>query len=159
MDLTQSKVVLMPLLRNLADEFSLRLTEHDALTVDLPEDLLVWGSQVPLEQVFANLIDNAIKYRDPHRPLRITITRSPLPSPPTRIVIAIADTGLGIPSEKLDEVFRPFRRLYGAEIEGTGVGLACVKRLIEKLSGDITVESTPAQGTTFHLTLSRATPS
>ena len=70
------------------------------------------------------------------------------------LMIDVEDTGIGIPAEELEEVFKPFVQAEGqqtAEKEGTGIGLTIVKRLTELMGGSVTVESTVGQGTVFHL--------
>ena len=72
--------------------------------------------------------------------------------------VSIADTGPGIPEEKLHLLFSPFERL-GAErsgVEGTGIGLALTKRLVEAMNGTIGVSSKPGKGTTFWVELPQA---
>jgi signal transduction histidine kinase len=78
--------------------------------------------------------------------------------PPSRRKIAfqIRDTGRGIHADKLDQIFKPFNRAGEDQIAGTGVGLASVKRLVEKLGGTISVESSEGAGTTFTVELRKA---
>ena len=69
------------------------------------------------------------------------------------MTIAVKDNGLGIPAEKLGVIFRPFARVHLTTEEGSGIGLACVKRLVDKLAGDVTVTSEEGVGSTFTVTL------
>ena len=68
----------------------------------------------------------------------------------------ISDNGRGISSDKIDSIFKPFNRAGEETIEGTGVGLASVKKLVEKLGGSIAVESEVDEGTSFTIELRRA---
>jgi CheY-like chemotaxis protein len=74
------------------------------------------------------------------------------------LVVTVADTGPGIPAEKMGRLFTPFERL-GAErtgVEGTGLGLVFVKRLVEAMGGQVSAESEMGEGSTFHIELARA---
>lgn len=114
----------------------------------------VLADPVRLRQVLLNLLSNAIKYnRDGG-----TVSVSCSAAPHNRIHIAVSDTGPGIPEARQGEVFQPFQRL-GAEktsIEGTGIGLAISKRIVEAMEGSIGFQSRPNQGATFWLELPAA---
>jgi PAS domain S-box-containing protein len=104
------------------------------------------ADRLRMKQVLLNLLSNAVKYN--RRGGRVTITAEPQSE--RRLRIAVADTGAGIPAEKLTLLFRPFERL-GAEhtaIEGTGLGLALSKGLVEAMGGEIGIESAIDHGTT-----------
>jgi signal transduction histidine kinase/CheY-like chemotaxis protein len=106
----------------------------------------VMADRVRLAQILINLGSNAIKYNRPRGTVRISYEHLD-----GRIRISIVDTGIGIPSERQAELFQPFNRL-GAEhraIEGTGVGLALSRRLIESMGGTIGFSSTPGEGSRF----------
>jgi PAS domain S-box-containing protein len=109
-----------------------------------------------LRQVLVNLLSNAIKFNRAGGSVRITITRLG----DERVRIAVADTGSGIPLEMQKRLFRPFERLetspYAVNVEGTGIGLAVCKRLIDEMDGAITVNSIEGSGSTFYLTLPAA---
>ena len=103
-----------------------------------------------LRQVLQNLVENAVKYRDPKRRPKVRISAERV-GPDWRF--AVADNGLGIPADKLHDVFGIFRRLHGAEVPGTGIGLALAKKAIERHGGRIWVESKPGRGSTFYFTI------
>jgi PAS domain S-box-containing protein len=106
---------------------------------------------VHLQQLFQNLIGNAIKYRNrEQRPVvRITADRQI-----GQWAFAITDNGIGIPSEDKEHIFGLFKRLHSdAEYSGTGIGLAICKRIVEQYNGRIWVESEPGQGSVFRFTL------
>lgn len=115
----------------------------------------VLGDQLKLYRIFANLIGNALKYRAPERPLRVEVQAAPSLSG-RYVIIEIRDNGLGIPAEKHDLIFRPFKRAHRGPIEGSGIGLASVKKLTEILGGRISFTSKPGVGTTFSLSLRAA---
>jgi light-regulated signal transduction histidine kinase (bacteriophytochrome) len=115
---------------------------------ELPE---VEANPTQLQQLFQNLIDNALKYRGANRPqIEINAERQE-----NFWLISVADNGIGIPAEYLDGVFLPMKRLHGHEISGTGLGLAVCKRIVETYEGRIWVESTVGGGSTFYFTLPR----
>jgi signal transduction histidine kinase len=106
-----------------------------------------------LLQVFQNLIGNAIKYRKPGEPPRIHIAADPDEEMWT---FSVTDNGIGFDMQFADRIFGAFQRLHGQEFEGTGIGLAICKRIIERIGGSIWARSTPGQGTTFYFTLPRS---
>lgn len=149
-------VDLAPVLADVQNDYKRQIEEAQA-EVFIDEHLPpVLGTQTYLYQIFSNLLGNAIKYRDHNRPLRFSITASRAATSRRRVQITISDTGRGIAPDKLDLIFKPFHRIGDGSIEGSGVGLASVKKLIEKLGGTIIVESAPGVGTTFTIELRRA---
>ncbi len=109
--------------------------------------------RLSLEQVFGNLFDNAIKYRSPHRPLRIEV-RTSLASD-SRVSIEVADNGRGVADQDRERIFELFRRAGVQDQPGEGIGLAHLRAVIRNLGGDITVTSALDQGTTFRVVLTR----
>ncbi len=106
-----------------------------------------------LLQVFQNLISNAIKYRS-DRPLQVHITAKPTED---EWIFAIRDNGIGIDMTYADRIFGVFQRLHSnSEIEGTGIGLAIVQRIIERQGGRIWLESEVGKGSTFYFTVPRS---
>jgi PAS domain S-box-containing protein len=107
-----------------------------------------------LTQVLLNLLSNAVKYNRPRGVVRVACEVVDGPDG-ARPHIRVHDTGRGIPTEKLDRLFVPFERLGAeqTEMEGTGLGLALSKRLVEAMGGDLRVESVPGAGSTFTLEL------
>jgi PAS domain S-box-containing protein len=108
-----------------------------------------------LKQVLLNLLSNAAKYS--LRDGQVLISCRPLDD--NRLRISVADTGPGIPAEKLASLFTPFERL-GAEfssIDGVGIGLSLAKQLTELMGGALDLDSTPGKGSTFWIDLASAT--
>jgi PAS domain S-box-containing protein len=107
-----------------------------------------------LRQVVQNLINNALKFTA-HGKIVVEVESLPLKEHQAEIHISVSDSGIGIPSDKLDSIFDPFiqadcstSRRYG----GTGLGLAICSRLAKMMSGEVWAESTVGEGSTFHFT-------
>ena len=125
--------------------------QQAAATVTVGELPPCLADAAQLNQVFTNLIDNAIKYRDPARPLSITIQGSVQDA---RVRYTIADTGLGIADEFQPKVWQLFHRLDpNGAVAGEGLGLTLVRRILERLHGHITLTSTAGIGSCFTIEL------
>jgi signal transduction histidine kinase len=111
----------------------------------------VISDRLALEQIFSNLLDNAVKYRAPQRPLKIQIHASEVRG--QRILIEVKDNGRGIAKPDHERVFDLFRRSGAQDSPGEGIGLAHVRTMIRNLGGDITLTSELEQGTTMKLNL------
>jgi signal transduction histidine kinase len=133
---------------------SIRSRNAEIVVVDLPP---VWGDPTALEQIFANLIGNAVNYLDPERPGRIEIGAMPAPAGTHSLrIFYVKDNGLGIPAVAMPRLFHAFQRLHGAVATGEGIGLALVRRMVERHGGRVWAESTEGVGTTFYLSLPEA---
>jgi signal transduction histidine kinase len=126
----------------------------DALGVE-PGAEWVAADMLKLRQVLLNLVSNAIKYNVAGGAVRVSARRSG-----DRVRIEVSDTGRGMTPEQLDRLFQPFTRFVrrGEVIQGSGVGLALSKRLVEAMSGRLLVESEPAKGSVFVVELDAAAP-
>jgi len=123
-------------------------------TITVGEMPMVLADPSQLDQILTNLIGNAIKYCRPGVPPMITVSAELQDG---WWEIAVRDNGLGIAPEHFDRIFEKFYRLHTHdEYEGTGIGLAIVKRIVERHGGTIRVESTPGEGSTFFFTLPAA---
>ena len=109
-----------------------------------------------VHRVLANLLGNALKFLAPERTGRIEIGGAPTTAGWAHYFVR--DNGIGMEAHCLERVFRPFNRLGHNAAPGEGLGLAIVKRLIERHGGQVQVESTPDEGSTFSFTLPAAAP-
>jgi len=130
-----------------AMRFQLNEAKADVQVGPLPACL---GDSVNTSQVFANLIDNALKYRDPGRPPRIEVSGQVKDG---QAVYAVSDNGIGIAQEHLRKVFEIFHRLNPDAQAGEGLGLTIAQRVLERESGKIWVESREGCGSTFFVSL------
>jgi signal transduction histidine kinase len=127
-----------------------------SLTLDIAEADRAALQSVPsdatrVRQIVSNLVSNALKYT-----LVGGATIHASLSRPHEIRLVVSDTGIGIAPRHREEIFQPYVRLEDARAmraEGSGLGLAVVKRLVERLGGDIRVDSHPDQGSRFEVTL------
>ena len=110
------------------------------------------SDRLALEQIFGNLLDNAVKYRDRNRPPKITIRAS---DAGRQVHLEVSDNGRGVAKEDHERIFELFRRSGVQDRPGEGIGLAHVRTLARRLGGDITVESELGAGTTFRVSLPR----
>ncbi len=141
--------------REVIDDLQLEIDRCHA-NVTTVEDLpCALGNRTQLYQIVSNLVANAIKYRSPDRPLLISIEATQ-PASRRRVAFSVRDNGRGIPTDRLDRIFEPFNRAGEESIEGSGVGLACVKKLVEKIGGAIQVQSSPNEGSVFTIELRKA---
>lgn len=124
--------------------------EDGGIAVDSQVPRIV-SDRLSLDQIMGNLLDNAIKYRAPDRPIRIAVR--------TRrerrgwVTIEIEDNGRGIAASDHERVFELFRRSGAQNTAGEGIGLAHVRTMVRNLGGDIAVRSELGKGTTFTVTL------
>jgi signal transduction histidine kinase len=108
-----------------------------------------------LKQVLINLLSNAVKYNRDGGEVRVSVEAAGS----DRTHIAVSDTGPGIDSDSLGKLFTPFERLNAAaDVQGTGLGLALSRSLVEAMGGTLEVESAPGEGSTFTVELARGEP-
>jgi light-regulated signal transduction histidine kinase (bacteriophytochrome) len=127
-----------------AIEESGALVTHDTLPA-------VMADEMQLTQLFQNLVGNAIKYQKPGVPkVHISATRNG----GKKWDFAVKDNGLGIEPQYFERIFGMFQRLHKRdEFAGTGIGLAICKKIVERHGSNISVESKPGNGSTFHFAL------
>ncbi|MFH5832549.1 PAS domain-containing protein [Halalkalibaculum sp. DA384] len=130
-----------------------RAIEESGATVEwdpLPE---IRAAETPVQQVFQNLIRNAIKYRRPECEPEIHISGE---ETGTHWKFSVSDNGIGIREEFQENIFNIFQRLHTQEeYSGTGIGLAVSKKIVEKHGGEIWVESEEGEGSTFYFTIAK----
>ena len=120
---------------------------------DVPDYLL--GDPLRLRQIITNLAGNAIKFTDTGEVV-ISITTNKASDTSIRLSCAVRDTGIGIPAEQLERIFAPFTQADGSTTRrfgGTGLGLSITRRLVDLMNGELTLESTPGVGSTFHVSI------
>jgi signal transduction histidine kinase len=137
------------MITNLVNErVSFTQSPKPKVELDLQLDEL-YGEPVSIRQALANLLDNAIKFSrfraDPE--IRISGSRTE-----NAYVLSVQDNGIGFDTAQTEKIFGLFERLHGPEgYEGTGVGLAIVRLVMDKHGGRVAVESAPGKGSTFTL--------
>jgi PAS domain S-box-containing protein len=139
----------------LRDRSSLIAEQHTEVTLDVPvATLRTW--ERGLAEVLTNLIDNALKYSRKAEPPRLTIRAEELEQ---SWRIAVSDNGIGFDMKYHDRIFGLFNRLVREEeFEGTGAGLAIVKKMVDKEGGRVWAESAPNQGATFFVEIPKTHP-
>ena len=126
----------------------LQLTGGELVVGPLPA---VLGDAAQLRQLFQNLIGNALKFRAPERAPQVRVTAQRAGQ---WVRLTVADNGIGIEPEYFEKIFTVFQRLHGREhYEGNGIGLAIVRKIVERHGGTVDLSSVMGQGTTFTLTL------
>jgi signal transduction histidine kinase len=125
------------------------------VATDLPDGLLVSADRRRLREVLLNLLSNAIKYNGPDGRVELAAV-----AVGGRVRVSVTDTGPGISEADQERIFEPFERLDVASsgIEGTGVGLALTKHVVEAMGGAVGIDSEPGQGATFWIELASAGP-
>jgi signal transduction histidine kinase len=113
------------------------------------------SDRLALEQVFGNLLDNALKYLQPGRPGRLAVE---VENNRSFITIRLIDNGRGIAEQDQERIFELFRRAGRQNTQGEGIGLAHVRALVRRLGGDVTVQSRLGEGSEFRVVLPRSLP-
>jgi signal transduction histidine kinase len=132
--------------------------------VDIGDLPTLEADPTQMHQLFANIVGNALKYHRPELPPFIKVyavprpdaasTTSDSPNPRPFCQLFIEDNGVGFDEQYLERIFQPFQRLHNRTMyEGTGMGLAICRKIVERHGGNITAKSTPGRGSTFIVTL------
>jgi signal transduction histidine kinase len=137
------------LLRDAADTVRHQASEALA-TLEVGDVPAIVSDRIAVDQVFSNLIDNALKYLVDGRPGRVTIEGR---RDGRMVVVTVTDNGRGIATRDLDRVFELFRRAGSQDRPGEGIGLAHVKALVRRLGGTIECASTLGEGSVFSVRL------
>lgn len=141
------------LFKTAAESVQHQITEAGGdVEIDVKAPAIV-SDRLALEQIFGNLLDNAVKYRSPQRPLKIRIRTATVPG--RGIVVEVEDNGRGIAEQDHERVFDLFRRSGAQDRQGEGIGLAHVRTMVRNLGGEITLQSGLGRGTTMKLRLPR----
>lgn len=154
------KTDLSKILKRIEEDLEINIKEKNAIINigELPKIEAVPGQ---MHQVFQNLVSNALKFNDKPQPV-ISIQQTPVPQsiesqltmdPSKYVCITVADNGMGFEEQYSEKIFGIFQRLHGRNYEGTGIGLAIAKKIIENHSGYIEAVSKLGEGSTFHIIL------
>ncbi len=149
-DLVLAPASLETLLDTVLINMQVAIGESGAVITHDPLPTVMVGAGL-ITQVIQNLIGNAIKFRRPNQPCQIHVSAE---ENGNDWVFSIRDNGIGIDPQSKDKIFVIFERLHGRdEYEGTGIGLAICKKIVERHGGRIWIESEPGKGTTFYFTI------
>jgi signal transduction histidine kinase len=152
--LQRERVELLPLVERVLTTFIISAAErHIDVGIEVADDAVVYADPQHVEQVFVNLMSNAIKYSFDESRVRVSVR-----SDQEYVTIAVADEGVGIAPEQMDQLFTKFTRLENprmVEAGGTGLGLFIARNWVEANGGRIWAESMPGRGSTFSFTLPR----
>lgn len=149
--LNKSNVVLNDMLSDLQVRFSESIRKPVTVRLDIQSEYLtISADEQLLQQCFANLLDNAIKYSGDTVEIMIKVAEQD-----DKVQIAISDNGMGIPEDKLPAIFDKFNRAHESlsGVKGYGIGLNYVKTIVEKHQGTIDVKSTNGAGSEFTISL------
>lgn len=122
---------------------------------DQTRNAVVLGDRTRIQQIFTNLIGNALKFTSAGE-VKMDMTAETAASDQILLTVKVEDTGIGIPADKLTHIFDKFTQADESitrRFGGSGLGLSIVRSLAQKMSGDVRVESQPGQGSTFVVTL------
>ena len=151
-ELTKEKLNMSSMVQDILDELMLNYSGHHIETIIQPE-LYAQGDKLLIKNMLQNLFDNALKYSKHKKTIRIEFGRfdekDNLPN-----VFFIKDNGVGFNNAYRNQLFVPFQRLHADQnIEGIGIGLASVSRIINRHGGKIWADGRPDQGATMYFTL------
>jgi signal transduction histidine kinase len=123
--------------------------------VEISELPVIQAYTAQIRQLFQNLISNALKFHKDNVPPVVKVYA--LPVDPGSCSIVVEDNGIGFEEEFAERIFAPFQRLHGrsSPFEGTGMGLAICRKIVERHGGSIIARSVPEKGSTFIVTLPR----
>ena len=153
--LSAERIDMRALLTNAADAVRHQLLEAGGeieVARAMPE---IVSDRLAVEQIFGNLLDNAVKYLEPDRPGRIAVTAE---ETPMGIDFVVEDNGRGIAAEDQERIYELFRRAGPQDRQGEGIGLSHVRALVRRLGGTIALSSELGKGTSFRVRLPRTLP-
>ncbi|WP_034388981.1 CHASE3 domain-containing protein [Deinococcus sp. YIM 77859] len=138
------------LVREIVQDLQTKL-EQSGGKVDVCSLPVLWGSAELLRHVFLNLLTNAIKFHAEGRPPHVRVWAERRPG---EWAFHVQDNGIGIESQYFERIFGVFQRLHGMDTySGSGIGLAVARTAVQRHGGEMTLQSTPGQGSTFTFTI------
>jgi PAS domain S-box-containing protein len=144
-------VDLKSVLDRAAGTFATQIQELRAVLIVPEETTLVLGDRSLLERIFTNLFDNALKY---HRPGIPPVVEVMVQVEDKMAMVSVHDNGIGISREHQEDIFDVFHRLHPPEAyPGTGIGLAIIRKSVQLMRGEVSIESTPGEGSVFRVKL------
>ncbi|WMJ74129.1 PAS domain S-box protein [Cytophagaceae bacterium ABcell3] len=147
----ESEILLEGLLKEVKENIQSDINSSGAqLIQDFSGAPVIAFSRKNLRSIMYNLVSNAIKYRSPDRQVQVKITSKKIDNQHTQLIVE--DNGLGIKEKNKEKIFSMFRRFH-QHVEGTGIGLAIVKKIVDNNGGSIDIESEEGKGTTFKVLL------
>ena len=151
-DYQQQLVDVAPIVQRVIDAMQGTIRERKASITVLPLPVM-WGDATAIDQIFGNLIGNAVHYLDPLRAGRIEVGCLPQQPDDKHHTYYVKDNGLGIAEAYQAKTFTAFQRFHANSVKGEGIGLALVLRMVERQGGRIWFESEEGRGTTFFVAL------
>ena len=143
--LVPERIDMAVLLGNVADSVR-QIADKAGATITVANTPAFTSDRLAVEQIFSNLIENALKYLQPGRPGEVSVSGA---LDGKWVCYSVTDNGRGIASRDLERIFELFRRAGPQDTTGEGIGLAHVKALLRRLAGTIDCQSTPGAGSTF----------
>ncbi len=138
-------------LAEVLEDLDQRIRENKAV-VEIDPLPVISGDHSQIHSLFLNLIGNALKFQPPDTTPLVRVSGRQLAG--EQVEITVTDNGIGFDEKYLDRIFRPFQRLHGRDAyQGTGMGLAICKKIVERHHGEIIVHSAPGQGAVFKIIL------
>jgi len=153
-----ARVDLGDVIRTVVSDLEMRIQDVQG-RVEMGALPAIWGDRGQMAQLFQNLIGNGLKFRKPgQNPLvNVHCEARKLPSGEAGWLITVEDNGIGFDEKYRDRIFQIFQRLHGRnEYEGTGIGLAICRKIVDRHGGSITASSAPGMGARFLITLPQA---
>ena len=158
MELVEGTYDTSAMFREIVDIIQVRMAEKELnFQVQLDEQLpmKLYGDERRIKQILLNLLSNAVKYTE-NGTVTFNCEYEKISEERIRMIVSVADTGIGIRKEELDHLFDAFHRVNSEKtnkIEGTGLGLSIAKHLLDLMDGEITVDSIYTQGSEFRVTI------
>jgi len=151
-DRAMSEIDCRALLQEVVESLAIEIRSTGA-RISIGSMPVVPGWEGPLQQVFLNLLGNALKYKNLHAPPQIAISAEKRGD---EWQFTVEDNGIGFEMIHAERIFGAFQRLDPGERQGTGIGLAITRRIVERHGGRIWAQSSPGRGAKFHLTIPSA---